>query len=82
MPPAPGHCCACFTGDYPVAIPEVFSRGSFLEGYEPTNLADPSPTALMSVQEVADVLEVCREEAENAWGHEVVGASGRGEQEG
>lgn len=81
VPPAPGHCCACFTGDYPVAIPEVFSRGSFLEGYEPTNLADPSPTALMSVQEVADVLEVCREEAENAWGHEVVGASGRGERE-
>lgn len=73
--PLEGYCRACFTGDYPVAIPEEFSEGSFLEGYEPTNLAEPSPTALMTVQEVTDVLEMCREEAENAWGSEVVGAS-------
>ena len=39
MPPA-GYCTACFTGVYPVAIPESFGRGKFMEGYEPLNLTE------------------------------------------
>jgi len=32
------RCCACYSGEYPVAIPEDFSRGKFLEGYVPREL--------------------------------------------
>ena len=73
--PLPGFCAACFTGAYPVPIPESFSRGSFLPGYKPNNLVDPSPTSLMSVEEVTNVLALCREEAQNIWGEEIRGAS-------
>ncbi|QWT17627.1 amidophosphoribosyltransferase [Collinsella sp. zg1085] len=38
--PAGGYCEACFTGAYPVAIPERFSRGKFMEGYVPRNLSE------------------------------------------
>lgn len=38
MPPA-GYCDACFTGRYPVAIPESFGRDKFMEGYKPRNLS-------------------------------------------
>ena len=73
--PLQGFCAACFTGAYPVPIPESFSRGSFLPGYKPNNLVDPSPTSLMSVEEVTNVLALCREEAQNIWGEEIRGAS-------
>ena len=38
---ARGYCTACFTGVYPVAIPESFGRDKFLEGYRPHNMVDP-----------------------------------------
>lgn len=38
VPPA-GYCDACFTGRYPVAIPESFGKSKFMEGYKPRNLA-------------------------------------------
>ncbi len=40
--PAGGYCDACFTGVYPVAIPEPFGRGKFMEGYQPRNLTEPT----------------------------------------
>ena len=39
--PAGGYCDACFTGRYPVAIPESFGRDKFMEGYRPRNLSEP-----------------------------------------
>ena len=36
--PAGGYCEACFTGRYPVAIPESFGREKFMAGYKPRNL--------------------------------------------
>ena len=36
--PARGYCTACFTGVYPVAIPESFGRDKFMPGYDPCNL--------------------------------------------
>lgn len=33
--PDGGRCMACFTGSYPVGIPESFSAGKFLEGFTP-----------------------------------------------
>ena len=36
-----GYCDACFTGRYPVAIPESFGRDKFMEGFKPRNLAKP-----------------------------------------
>ena len=40
VPPA-GYCTACFTGEYPVAIPDSFGREKFIEGYQPRNLSRP-----------------------------------------
>lgn len=39
--PAGGYCDACFTGRYPVAIPESFGRDKFMEGFKPRNLDKP-----------------------------------------
>jgi len=36
--PKGGYCDACFTGNYPVAIPESFGRDKFMEGYRPHNM--------------------------------------------
>ncbi|MDY4041813.1 MAG: amidophosphoribosyltransferase [Collinsella sp.] len=41
--PEGGYCDACFTGRYPVAIPESFGREKFMEGYRPRNLSE-NPT--------------------------------------
>ena len=41
--PEAGYCTACFTGEYPVAIPESFGRDKFIEGYVPRNLTKPEP---------------------------------------
>lgn len=38
--PARGYCTACFTGVYPVAIPESFGRDKFMPGYDPCNLTE------------------------------------------
>ena len=38
--PAGGYCDACFTGNYPVAIPESFGRDKFMAGYKPRNLGE------------------------------------------
>ena len=38
--PEGGYCDACFTGRYPVAIPESFGRDKFMAGYKPRNLSD------------------------------------------
>lgn len=40
--PAGGYCTACFTGEYPVAIPDSFGRDKFIEGYVPRNLSCPT----------------------------------------
>ena len=40
--PAAGYCDACFTGIYPVAIPESLGRGKFMEGYTPRSLSTPT----------------------------------------
>ena len=39
--PKGGYCDACFTGRYPVAIPESFGRDKFMEGFKPRNLDNP-----------------------------------------
>lgn len=49
--PAGGYCRACFTGEYPVAIPESFSRGKFLDGYEPVFQAPARPIGARAVEE-------------------------------
>ena len=49
--PAGGHCCACFTGEYPVAIPESFSRGKFMEGYTPVFTSQPTAATTRTVTE-------------------------------
>ena len=36
--PAGGYCDACFTGVYPVPIPDSFGRDKFMEGYKPRNM--------------------------------------------
>lgn len=51
--PKVGYCLSCFTGEYPVAIPESFGRGNFLEGFAPTNLEDASKSSQRSIQEAA-----------------------------
>ena len=38
--PEDGYCTACFTGVYPVAIPESFGRDKFMPGYDPCNLTE------------------------------------------
>lgn len=42
VPPA-GYCTACFTGEYPVSIPDSFGRDKFIVGYVPRNLAGTEP---------------------------------------
>ena len=41
--PVRGYCTACFTGVYPVAIPESFGRDKFMPGYDPCNLTENPP---------------------------------------
>ncbi len=41
--PETGYCTACFTGEYPVAIPDSFGRDKFIEGYQPRNLTRALP---------------------------------------
>lgn len=41
--PETGYCTACFTGEYPVAIPDSFGRDKFIEGYQPRNLTRSLP---------------------------------------
>ncbi|MCH3967469.1 MAG: amidophosphoribosyltransferase [Atopobiaceae bacterium] len=50
--PMSGYCQACFTGEYPVEIPESFSAGKFLEGYEPNNLSHASRTSQMRIEDL------------------------------
>ena len=38
--PQAGYCTACFTGVYPVEIPESFGRDKFMAGYSPVALTD------------------------------------------
>ena len=49
--PDAGYCTACFTGEYPVAIPESFGRDKFIEGYVPRNLTKPEPVTGRCVAE-------------------------------
>lgn len=56
--PEGGYCTACFDGKYPVAIPESFSRGKFLEGYTPTYLSEPDAAARRTIEEA---------EADKSW---------------
>lgn len=56
--PEGGYCTACFDGKYPVAIPESFSRGKFLEGYTPTYLSEPDAAACRTIEEA---------EADKSW---------------
>ena len=51
--PKGGYCTACFTGGYPVAIPDSFGREKFIEGYVPRNLAKPEPVTGRCVAEKA-----------------------------
>jgi amidophosphoribosyltransferase len=50
--PMNGYCCACFTGEYPVEIPEGFSKGNFLDGYHPNNLSHASRTSQMRIEDI------------------------------
>ncbi|MFZ2756769.1 MAG: amidophosphoribosyltransferase [Atopobiaceae bacterium] len=52
--PMAGYCTACFTGQYPVEIPASFSRGKFLEGYAPNNLAHASATSRGGVSQLIE----------------------------
>ncbi len=51
--PDAGYCTACFTGEYPVAIPESFGRDKFIEGYVPRNLSKLEPVTGRCVAEKA-----------------------------
>ena len=48
------YCTACFTGEYPVAIPESFGRDKFIEGYEPRLLSKPEAVTGHCVVDKAD----------------------------
>ena len=52
-PRAMGYCAACFTGEYPVPIPESFSEGSFLAGYEPKRLSRAGAALQMRIEDLA-----------------------------
>lgn len=52
--PQAGYCTACFTGEYPVAIPESFGRDKFIEGYVPRLLSKPEPVTGHCVVDKAD----------------------------
>ena len=50
--PTGTYCEACYTGCYPVRIPEHFSEGKFLDGFEPTfpeDATDPTPPSVHEV---------------------------------
>lgn len=47
--PEGGWCCACYNGRYPVEIPDSFSRGKFLPGYQPQNLHKAPASASQSI---------------------------------
>lgn len=49
--PMNGYCTACFTGEYPVEIPESFSAGKFLPGFVPYNLSHASAASKRGVAE-------------------------------
>lgn len=53
--PAGGWCCACYNGQYPVAIPEGFARDKFMEGYEPQNIYETPERARLGLQEELDL---------------------------
>lgn len=57
--PKGGYCTACFTGDYPVSIPDDFSSERFLTGYRPHNLTKPPRGARM---QIADFVHEYHEE--------------------
>ncbi len=50
LPPT-SYCAACFTGEYPVEIPESFSAGKFLDGFAPSNLCRASRASQMRIEE-------------------------------
>ena len=52
VPPG-GYCKACFTGEYPVEIPESFSKGKFLAGYAPKNLSHVSEDSKTGAEQPA-----------------------------
>lgn len=49
--PEGGYCTACFTGEYPVAIPDSFGRDKFIKGYVPRNLTRQAPLAEGVIEE-------------------------------
>ncbi|HJG31522.1 MAG TPA: amidophosphoribosyltransferase [Collinsella ihuae] len=51
--PVHGYCTACFTGVYPVAIPDSFGRDKFMPGYNPCNLSE-NPVLPRDVVRVKD----------------------------
>ena len=55
--PHGGYCTACFTGDYPVAIPRSFYEEKFLPGYKPHNLMQASLESHMSIDQIAREVE-------------------------
>ena len=55
--PHGGYCTACFTGDYPVAIPRSFYEEKFLPGYKPHNLMQSSLESHMSIDQIAREVE-------------------------
>lgn len=52
--PAGGYCAACFTGEYPVAIPKSFYEEKFLPGYEPRNLSASSSCSQLRIDELLE----------------------------
>ncbi len=69
--PHGGYCTACFTGDYPVAIPRSFYEEKFLPGYKPHNLIPASLESHMSIDQIAREVE-----QDSAARLESVGAAG------
>jgi len=59
--PKGGYCDACFTGRYPVAIPESFGRDKFMEGFKPRNLDKPLHFDDDAVVEKYDDRRPCRD---------------------
>ena len=55
--PACGYCTACFTGRYPVAIPESFGKGKFMEGFTPVFLD----------RETEDQMSVTEKDRDDSW---------------
>ncbi|MDO4436455.1 MAG: amidophosphoribosyltransferase [Coriobacteriaceae bacterium] len=49
--PKAGYCTACFTGEYPVAIPDSFGRDKFIEGYQPRGVVRTAPVTKDVIEE-------------------------------